>query len=61
MSGSTDGSNAGTATLQALKIHTTGELAKADPAWMLEHLGKKFCAGLGPPQINQISRDIPIR
>jgi DNA polymerase-4 len=35
-----------TTKLEALKIHTIGELAQADSAWLVEHFGNKYGAWL---------------
>ena len=35
-----------TAKLESFHIHTIGELAKADPAWLLEHFGQSYGAWL---------------
>ena len=49
-----------TAKLEALKIRSIGELAKADPTWLLEHFGKKYGAWLHEAALGQDDRPLTI-
>jgi DNA polymerase IV len=49
-----------TAKLEALKIRTIGELAKADPTWLLEHFGKKYGAWLHEAALGKDDRPLTI-
>jgi DNA polymerase IV len=49
-----------TAKLEALHIHTIGELAKAEPVWLLEHFGRSYGAWLHEAAHGQDDRPLTV-
>ena len=49
-----------TARLDAFHIHTIGELAKAEPAWLLEHFGRSYGAWLYEAAHGQDERPLSV-